>query len=70
MTHARYICKRLRAKPTQFATMIGLWTLSGNLDSAKSRIGCAADAPIVADFRHGLDQVRQLIQPKLVAATA
>jgi hypothetical protein len=40
--HARYLCKRLRARLPTVKLVVGLWDAQGDLTKAAERIGCGA----------------------------
>jgi predicted PurR-regulated permease PerM/CheY-like chemotaxis protein len=63
--HARYLCTRLRARLPQVNLVVGLWDTPGDLTKAKKRIGCDANAHVVATLAEAQEHVRLLIQPLL-----
>ena len=63
--HARYLCKRLRARFPEVNLVVGLWDTPGDLSKAKERIGCGANTHVVATLADAQEQVRLLIQPLL-----
>jgi predicted PurR-regulated permease PerM/CheY-like chemotaxis protein len=64
--HARYLCTRLRARMPKVNLVVGLWDTPGDLTKAKKRIGCGANAHVVATLADAQQQVRLLIQPLLL----
>ena len=63
--HARYLCTRLRARMPEVNLVVGLWDTPGDLTKAKKRIGCGANAHVVATLADAQEQVRLLVQPLL-----
>ena len=61
--HARYLCKRLRARLPEVKLVVGLWDAQGDLTKAKERIGCGAI--VVATLAEAQEQIRLLIPPRL-----
>lgn len=61
--HARYLCKRLRARLPEAKLVVGLWDPKGDLSKAQERIGCGAI--VVATLADAQEQIRLLIQPHL-----
>lgn len=66
VTHARYLCKRLHGKLPDIAVVVGLWTFRGDLKSSKERIACVHSVQLTSTLRQAMDQVHQLIQPRLI----
>jgi predicted PurR-regulated permease PerM len=67
VTHARYLRKRLRAKFPDIGMVAGLWTLKGDPIRFKERLAVVGNTQVALDLRQALDQMYQIIQPRLVA---
>jgi predicted PurR-regulated permease PerM len=65
-THARYLCKRLRGRLPEGNLVVGLWNAKGDLIKARERVGCGANAHVVATLAEAQEQVRLLIEPILL----
>lgn len=68
--HARYLCKRVRARFPDVNMIVGLWTLSGDLSKARERIGGDDSIRVVATFAEAQEAARRLIDPLLIGAAA
>ena len=68
VTHARYLCKRLRGRFPEVRLVVGLWTAQGDLNQAKERLGCGAAVQVVATLEDAQQQIHLLIQPLLPAS--
>lgn len=68
MMHARALCKRLRGRVPEGHLVVGLWHAQEDLNKAKERIGCGDHVHVVATLADAQAQIRQLIQPLLLAA--
>ena len=63
LAHARYLCKRLRARCPQVKILVGRWELSGSLEHNRTTLTAAgADrvAGTLVEARHQLIQLTQL----------
>jgi predicted PurR-regulated permease PerM len=60
--HARYLYTRLRARMPKVNLVVGLWDTSSDLTKAKERVGCGANAHVVATLATAREQVRLLTQ--------
>ena len=67
VTHARYIVKRLRGKFPELKIIVGLWTMTGQIERAKQRLESAGTTLVVGSIAGALEQIRQTVQPLLVA---
>jgi methylmalonyl-CoA mutase cobalamin-binding subunit len=70
VTHARYIVKRLRTRFPELKIVVGLWTVTNTLERAKQRLESAGTTLVVGSIAGALEQIRQTVQPLLVAETA
>jgi predicted PurR-regulated permease PerM/methylmalonyl-CoA mutase cobalamin-binding subunit len=70
VTHARYIAKRLRARFPELKIVVGLWTLPGNMERARHRLRAAGADAVVGTLEQAVEQVRQIVQPLIVAEAA
>jgi methylmalonyl-CoA mutase cobalamin-binding subunit len=59
--HARTLCKRLRGRIPAGNLVVGLWHAQGDLNKAKERIGCGADAHVVTTLADAQEQIRLLL---------
>ena len=66
VAHARYLCKRLRDRFAEINTVVGLWTVKGDLKKARDRIVCSEHVKLVTDFKDALQQIHEMVQPKLL----
>jgi hypothetical protein len=62
VTHARYLCKRLRAKHPELKLIVGLWGVK-DLAKAKSRIGFSERLVVAGSLAQTLDEIRRVVQP-------
>jgi predicted PurR-regulated permease PerM len=67
VTHARYLRKRLRAKFPDIGMVAGLWTLRGDPARFKERLAVVGNTEVALDLRQAIDQMYQIIQPRLMA---
>ncbi|HYG76007.1 MAG TPA: AI-2E family transporter [Planctomycetota bacterium] len=58
LSHARYLCKRLRERYPALRLIIGLWTARTNLERLKERVSCAPTDKTVASLTDALREVR------------
>lgn len=56
--HARYLCKRIRDRLPNVNLVVGLWDAHGDLNKARTRIGCGAI--VVATLAEAEEQIRLL----------
>ena len=66
VTHARYICKRLRQHYPEMQMVVGLWTVKSDLKRAKDRIACDAATQLETTLPAVLDQIEQMSHQKVV----
>jgi predicted PurR-regulated permease PerM len=66
VTHARYLCKRLRPRYREMPLVIGLWTATGDLKRAQNRIACEGQCQLVVKLAEALNQIEQLTHPVVV----
>jgi hypothetical protein len=67
--HARYLCKRMRARFPKIPILVGIWNAPKEGD-VKERLKSAGCDQVVTTFADGLEQVRELIQPRLLEKVA
>jgi predicted PurR-regulated permease PerM len=70
VAHARYLCKRLHARFPEVNTVVGLWTVKGDLKKARERIACSTTVKLATEFAVALEQINELVQPKLLQSDA
>ncbi len=66
VTHARYLCKRLHGRFPGINTVVGLWTVKGDLSKAKHRIACAGDVTLATNLAGAIEQITKFVQPLLL----
>lgn len=66
VTHARYICKRLRNHYPEMQMVVGLWTVKVDLKRAKDRIACDASTQLETTLSAVLDQIEQMSHQEVV----
>ena len=69
VTHARYLCKRLVGKVPDTAMVVGLWSTKRDLDRARDRIACSREVQLASGLRQALNQLHEIMQPKLISKT-
>ncbi len=67
--HARYVCKRVRAKLPEIRLVIGLWHVQGITDKLRHRLTSEANAELATQFDEALRQIHQMAQPLLIRET-
>jgi hypothetical protein len=67
--HARYLCKRLHAKLPGIKMLVGLWTSREDAKRSEQRIRCTGGMRVLTNLRDALQQIHQMVQPKLVERT-
>jgi predicted PurR-regulated permease PerM len=68
--HARYLCKRLHARQPEMKMLVGLWTSREEVKRSQQRIRCTSDMRVLTNLRDALQQIHQMVQPKLVEQTS
>jgi hypothetical protein len=66
VAHSRYLCKRLHARFPQINTVVGLWTLRGDLSKARERIACGNTVKVANNFATALQQIHEFAETKRV----
>ncbi len=61
-TRARYLCKRLTSHVKDHRMIVGLWTVTADLDRARERLTTVASVQVVATLGDALDHTRQISQ--------
>jgi predicted PurR-regulated permease PerM len=64
--HARHLCAHLRSRFPEVHLVVGLWNAQFDLTKAKKRIGGVPTTHVVATLAEAEEQVRLLIQPRLL----
>jgi cell division septation protein DedD len=67
VAHARYLCKRLRAKFDDLEIVVGLWTFKGDAKRAADRIACDKNVTLSSTLGQAIEKIHQMAQPLLVA---
>jgi hypothetical protein len=67
-SHARYLCKKIRAKFPKIQMIIGLWNATGDLPKIKRRLSCDADSRVAIRLLDAADLIEQMVQPLLIQA--
>lgn len=65
MVHARYLCKRLRARFPDLPVVTGLWSARGDIGKAAERLGAVGCAKTVTRYAEGVDDMTRRMQPVL-----
>lgn len=60
--HARYLCKRLRARATTIPIVVALWDAQGDLQKATERLTLAGANRVVTNTAGALEEIRRLFQ--------
>ncbi len=66
--HARYFCKRLRARFPDLKLVVGLWTIQADITKAKQRIGSSEHIHIVRTLAEAQEKLRLAVQPLLLSS--
>jgi predicted PurR-regulated permease PerM/CheY-like chemotaxis protein len=66
VTHARYACKRIRAKLPEIHIVVGLWQAQGLTDKLGKRFAAESAVQLVTQFDEALRAIHQLVQPLLI----
>jgi predicted PurR-regulated permease PerM len=61
--NARYLCKRLRARPEPTPMVVGLWNQNADIASSRERLDLDESTPIVTNLTDAARQVAQLAEP-------
>jgi predicted PurR-regulated permease PerM len=61
--NARYICKRLRARPGPMAMVVGLWNQNADIASSRERLDIDESTLIVTNLTDAAQQIAQLAAP-------
>lgn len=59
MSHARYLCKRLRARFPDTPMVVGLWCAQGDTQRACERLQAVGCAEVLTSFADGVDEMKQ-----------
>jgi len=62
LAHARYLCKRIRARCPEVKILVGRWGFSGNLENARATLTSAGADRIASTLLEARDHLTQLIQ--------
>jgi predicted PurR-regulated permease PerM len=68
--HARYIVKRLLSRFPELKVIVGLWTMTGSMERSKERLASAGTTVVVGSLEKGVEELRQVVQPLMVAAAS
>jgi predicted PurR-regulated permease PerM len=69
VTHARYLCKRLRAQIPDISLVVGLWGAKGDIAKTRARLSCKETDQVVRSLTEVVEQIQPLVQT-LTAASA
>jgi hypothetical protein len=61
ITHARLLCKRLKAARPELQIVVGLWSLAEGADRGRERLGPGCAAAVTTTLSDALVQVRHLV---------
>ena len=67
-THARYLCKRLRAQIPDISLVVGLWGAKGDLVKTRDKLRCKETDQVVRSLAEVVEQISPLVQT-MTAAT-
>lgn len=70
VTHARHLCRGLRAQFPQIPVIVGLWKAQGDLEKASLRIGGGRGVEIVTSLPDAIAKVQALTAPPETAESA
>jgi hypothetical protein len=62
LAHARYLCKRIRARCPEVKIVVGRWGFSGNLENARSTLTFAGADRMASTLVEARDLISQLVQ--------
>jgi len=62
LAHARYLCKRIRARSPEIKISVGRWGFSANLENARASLTAAGADRVAATLIESRDQIAQLVQ--------
>ena len=65
LTHARYLCKKLRRRFTDLPIVVGLWDAQGDLNQATQRLVEVGASKVVTSIAGAVDELSRLRQPVL-----
>ena len=66
VTHARYLIKRLQGKLANIEMLVGIWSPDSDIQKVRDRVSASGTAHITTSFSDAVQQVHQLVQPKLI----
>jgi predicted PurR-regulated permease PerM len=61
LMHARYLCKRIRARFPEKNLVVGLWNNRAPLDTLKHRLGCEKNESVVPSYWQALQQIEKTL---------
>lgn len=67
VTHAAYLCKRLRSRFPEVKILVGLWKAKGDIERAKARLHAAQADQVVTTLSEAIEQIRQLNESILLS---
>ena len=70
VTHARYLCKRLRAQIPDISLVVGLWGAKGDIAKTRARLSCKETDQVVRSLAEVVEQIKPLAQSMTAVATA
>jgi predicted PurR-regulated permease PerM len=62
LAHARYLCKRIRARCPDAKIVVGRWGFSGNIETARTSLTATGADRIATTLIESRDQISQLVQ--------
>jgi len=63
--HARYLCKRLRARYPRLPIIVGLWAANGDTRKARERLEACGCEKLVTGYAEGVEEMIRRLQPVL-----
>jgi hypothetical protein len=61
LTHARYLCKRLRARGEELDVTVGLWNSKVDPKKAQAKLGCTDRDRVVTTLAEAVAQLKPLV---------
>jgi len=66
LTHARYLCKKIRSKYPDMRLLVGSWNADGDLERLEKRLSTDGDIRLVNKLDDALRIIHQMVQPLLI----
>jgi predicted PurR-regulated permease PerM len=66
ISHARYLCKKIRARFPEIPLLVGAWNSDDNIERLQKRLSPDPGIRLVTKLEDALDVIHQMVQPLLV----